>query len=293
MISIDVCPVCGGTQFTPSLTAFDFTVSHETFFIKSCNHCHMGITSPRPDNDTLHLYYQSENYISHSGRDSGLTGKMYRAARKYTLQWKKRIVEKYSNKGKLLDIGCGTGEFLKVMQINNWEVVGVEPSFVARKKAESLIQQKVLQSLEDVNVQSLNAITLWHVLEHVPDLVSTLQKIHQLLHPDGNLYIAVPNYQSPDAEHYKENWAGYDVPRHLWHFSKESMALLLKQNGFVLNSILPMKLDAYYISLMSEKNKGKSSVLQFVQGFYQGLRSNMKGKQQTNHSSLIYIAQPL
>jgi 2-polyprenyl-3-methyl-5-hydroxy-6-metoxy-1,4-benzoquinol methylase len=293
MISIDQCPVCNGTAFTPLYTAHDSTVSHETFSIKACDHCHLGITSPRPDSENLFRYYQSENYISHSGNSSGLTAKLYHIARKYTLQWKRRLVENYCSKGAVLDIGCGTGEFLFVMQRNNWKVAGVEPSLTGRTKAEALIKKKVLPNLEDIERERVNAITLWHVLEHVSDLGKTLATIHQLLQPDGAVFIAVPNYLSADAKHYKEQWAGLDVPRHLWHFSQESMALLLKQNGFVLKAIIPMKLDAFYISLLSEKNRGKSSLAALPSGFLQGLLSNINGRRTTNHSSLIYIANAL
>jgi 2-polyprenyl-3-methyl-5-hydroxy-6-metoxy-1,4-benzoquinol methylase len=293
MISIDQCPVCGGTDFTPLYTAHDSTVSHETFSIKACTHCHLGITSPRPDNENLSRYYQSENYISHSGNSSGLTAKMYLTARRYTLQWKRRIVENYCGKGAVLDIGCGTGEFLSVMQQNNWEVAGIEPSLVGRTKAESLIGKKVVPNLESITLEKVNAITLWHVLEHIVDLGQTLESIHRLLEPRGTVFIAVPNYLSADAKYYKEHWAGLDVPRHLWHFTKESMALLLKQNGFILRTIVPMKLDSFYISLLSERNKGKSTYIQLTSGFLQGLISNINGRRTANHSSLIYIANAL
>lgn len=292
MITVELCPVCKQTDFKEHLSCKDYTVSHETFLIKICKVCGLGITSPRPGNEDLSGYYQSDDYISHSGNSSGIIGSLYLIARKFTLRWKKSLIENYYQTGNLLDYGCGTGEFLEGMQRAGWDVSGVEPSQIARTKSIALLGKPVENSLENLSSKNFNIITLWHVLEHVSDLQMLLQKLHALLHKDGIIFIAVPNYESADAVHYKQHWAGYDVPRHLWHFSKKSMTTLLEQNGFRLSSIRPMKLDAYYISLLSEKNKGKRGLSGIINGFLQGSLSNFRGTKTMNHSSLIYIAQP-
>lgn len=294
MTTIDRCPVCSGKQLTDLYSSKDYTVSHETFQIKICSSCALGITTPRPDSEKLDKYYLSDEYISHSGNTSGIVGSLYRTARKVTLGWKQKLVESQtSSKNKsVLDFGCGTGEFLLTMKKKGWTIAGVEPSNLAREKADKLLGITTLQSLKDLGKNNFSAITLWHVLEHVPHLNETLATFLQLIDKRGALFVAVPNYQSPDAQHYKQYWAGFDVPRHLWHFSKESMTQLLNRNGFELVAIKPMILDSFYISLLSEKYKGKPGYRQYVNGFLNGLKSNSKARKKTNFSSLIYIARP-
>jgi SAM-dependent methyltransferase len=294
MTTIDRCPVCSGTHLKDLYSCKDYTVSHETFQIKICGSCALGITTPRPDSEKLDQYYLSDEYISHSGNSSGIVGSLYRTARKITLGWKQKLVESMiSNKNRsILDFGCGTGEFLLTMKKRGWIIAGVEPSNLAREKADSLLGITTLPSLKDSGENKFSAITLWHVLEHVPDLNETLATFHKQIDKHGALFVAVPNYQSPDAEHYKQYWAGFDVPRHLWHFSKKSMTQLLNSNGFELIAIKPMILDSFYISLLSEKYQGKPGYRQYLNGFLNGLKSNSKARKKTNFSSLIYIARP-
>lgn len=289
MITVNKCPVCSCADLQSFYSCEDYTVSHETFQIKLCTNCQLGITTPRPADDDLSRYYLSDEYISHSGNSSGLIGALYRSARKITLGWKHRLVESHADKSNVLDYGCGTGEFLKHMQSHGWGIAGVEPSKVAREKAEALTQVKISETLYP-DQQKFTAITLWHVLEHVPDLNETLKKFNQLLDKNGTIFIAVPNYKSPDGEHYKNYWAGFDVPRHLWHFSSISMNHLLEANGFNMIATKPMMLDAYYISLLSEKYKGSVPIKQYAASVINGLRSNWRAKKNSNFSSLIYIA---
>jgi 2-polyprenyl-3-methyl-5-hydroxy-6-metoxy-1,4-benzoquinol methylase len=251
----------------------------------------LGITSPRPNTENLGRYYQSEEYISHSGKSSGLMGPLYTTARKFALSWKTRIVKSQSKKGTALDFGCGTGEFLQTLKSKGWKVAGIEPSDLARAKAESLTNQKLYSSLSEISTNQFDAITAWHVVEHVPELSSVIEELKRLLKKDGTIFIAVPNYESPDAEKYKDLWAGYDVPRHLWHFSRKSMKQLLEAHGLNMIKIVPMKLDAYYVSMLSEnyKNGGKRSLSSLIKGFIAGFKSNVAAGS-NNYSSLIYIA---
>lgn len=290
MVEVAECPVCTSKDFAEHYTCQDTTVSHETFNIKICPNCTLAITSPRPEEKDLGKYYLSTDYISHSGKTSGLIGRAYNVARKFTLNWKYRLVAFHSKKGTLLDYGCGTGEFLNTMQQRGWDVGGLEPSEIARNKAMQLTGKIIAETHEQLPIKRYNAITLWHVLEHVPDLNLVLQKLKNSLHHNGTIFIAVPNYQSPESLHYKNDWAGYDVPRHLWHFSKKSMELLLDQNNFKLHAVCPMLLDAYYISLLSEKNRGNTGLRGIVRAIIQGMHSNAAAKKTSNHSSLIYIA---
>lgn len=292
MIDILECPICKSRDLQKFTQCKDYTVSHETFQISLCQKCTLGITTPRPDTNRLGGYYQSEEYISHSGKSSGGIGFLYKIARSFSLNWKKKLVQKHNLTGTILDFGCGSGEFLNTMLRNGWQVTGVEPSDSARLKSEILTKQKTCDSLVAISEKKFDVITAWHVVEHVPDLPETFLKLKSLLKKGGTIFIAVPNYQSPDAAFYKEHWAGYDVPRHLWHFSKKSMNLLLESAGLKLIDITPMKLDAYYVSMLSEKYRMKNqlSITVLLKGLLSGFQSNLRARRKINQSSLIYIA---
>lgn len=191
-------------------------------------------------------------------------------------------------KGKLLDIGCGTGEFLAYNKHLGWTVRGVEVNPKARAQAEAQLQLPVSESLHALpNDTTFQAITLWHVLEHLADLKESCRKIIDLLAPGGAIFVAVPNCASYDAEYYGKYWAGYDVPRHLYHFTPDSMQKLWHSFGMRVEAVLPMPLDAYYVSMLSEKHKtGKNNMLK---ASWLGLRSNQKASASGNYSSLIYI----
>jgi 2-polyprenyl-3-methyl-5-hydroxy-6-metoxy-1,4-benzoquinol methylase len=294
MTEIGECPVCGSKKFETFLSVKDHTVSRETFQLCRCSNCNFILTSPRPQNGDLGKYYLSEDYISHTGTAKTLLDKVYLTARKYTLNWKIDLIQKEGVKEKtkkLLDFGCGTGDFLKVASQNGFDITGVEPSDEARKKAEAQNPKAAIyHSLPQA--KQYTHITLWHVLEHVPELNETLTSLKNLLSPDGTIFIAVPNHSSWEGNVYKENWAGYDVPRHLWHFSQSTMETLFNKNGLKLNKVKPMKLDAFYISLLSEKYKrdGLQNITGMVTAFVNGLKSNRKAKKTGEYSSLIYIA---
>jgi 2-polyprenyl-3-methyl-5-hydroxy-6-metoxy-1,4-benzoquinol methylase len=290
--NFSVCPVCDQHDYTFCISAKDHTVTNEVFKIQKCSSCGFMTTNPRPSLESIGEYYASENYISHSGKSKTIFDKLYLAARKLTLNWKYELITEHISKpARILDFGCGTGEFLHTLKAKNWNVTGVEPNILARQKANHLLGNKVvkeLQGIEDV----YDAITLWHVLEHIHLLNPTLQKIKNCLSPSGIIFIAVPNPESHDCKHYKEYWAGYDVPRHLWHFTRETMTALLRKNGLKIIDIKPMKLDSYYVSLLSEgyKNPGTSKPLLAINAIIEGFKSNLSAQKTKEYSSLIYIA---
>jgi len=239
------------------------------------------------------VYYESEDYISHSNTRRGIVNSLYHSVRRHTLAGKFHLIEKSTglNQGNHLDIGAGTGAFVQFMNANGWQSVGIEPDKKARELA--VIYHKTVllpaEAFEAVSPESLDAISMWHVLEHVHDLYSYLNQIKKILKPRGLAFIAVPNYTSYDAKNYGVYWAAYDVPRHLYHFSPESMNWLLGTTGFQLRAMAPMWYDSYYISLLSEKYKtGQSSL---PKGFINGTISNLKAVSDRQRcSSLIYIA---
>lgn len=254
----------------------------------SCNQCGFRFTNPRPAPNELGRYYESEDYISHTNQGNNLVNNLYKLARIYTIQEKSKLVRKWSKKGNLLDIGCGTGEFINYNKQLNWTVSGVELNDKARAQAEKQLQQPLYSSIEEVTTEKqFQAITLWHVLEHIADLEESSRRIKDMLAPKGMLFVAVPNCESYDAAYYDKYWAAYDLPRHLYHFTQKSMEQWWQKFDMKVKGIMPMKLDAYYVSMLSEKHKtGKPNM---AKASWIGLRSNLKARKSNNYSSLIYI----
>ena len=268
-------------------------MSSDDFEIWECKHCTLRFTQNIPEAEEIACYYQSENYISHSDTNEGFINKLYHQVRKRTLHKKKSLVKQLTGKknGSILDIGSGTGAFLNTMQLADWQVKGLEPDEAARKKSVELygLQLSESEELYTLPANSFDAITMWHVLEHVHDLHGYINQVNNLLRPGGKIFIAVPNYTCYDEEIYKEYWAAYDVPRHLYHFSPKAMKELLELHGLSIDSIKPMWYDSFYVSLLSEKYKtGKSNP---ASAFLNGMISNSKALMNTKKcSSVIYVA---
>lgn len=285
---VEHCPVCHSSNFTSHIICEDYTVSHESFAIMKCTNCNFLLTSPRPDITDIGKYYESKDYISHTDSSTNLTHLLYKVARNFTLRTKERLLNNYSHKKRLLDYGCGTGDFLVHMNKSGWKTTGIEPNSSARSIAQSK-DLAIYESLETlVPDKKFHMITLWHVLEHIHHLEQTILSIKKLLAKEGKLVIAVPNHESLDRQIYQEHWAAYDVPRHLYHFNQLTINDLLKYQGFTLEATIPMKLDAYYVSLLSERYKtGKTN---YLRAFINGWKSNRwASKNNNNYSSLIYI----
>ncbi len=290
MEQLNNCPVCQSQTFEKYLTVKDYTVSQEQFKIVTCKKCGFRFTNPRPDGKAIGEYYKAESYISHSNTSKGLISKIYQEVRKFTLKGKLNLINKLSpTKGKLLDVGCGTGMFLSITHEDGWKVNGIEPDRKARAIAEETNKIKITEEiLSSFQNEKFEVITLWHVLEHVHELNATIDWLKERLSKDGSLIIAVPNHESKDAEIYQEQWAAYDVPRHLYHFSQKSIKQLFANHGFELKETLPMKFDSFYVSMLSTKyQKGK---INYLRAFLDGLKSNIAAEGNSkNYSSLIYV----
>lgn len=268
----------------------DYSVSGEEFQLFYNQEMEMLETHPQPSSPKFPDYYKSENYISHTDSKRNLFEKVYHFVKWISLKRKLRLINSFqSGTSDLLDVGCGTGDFLKIAQQNNWNVKGIEPNEKARKLANIKTNQSVFgnEQLLKFEPNSFDIITLWHVLEHLPKPEEHISIFKKLMRPDGVLIIAVPNFKSFDAQYYKNYWAAYDTPRHLWHFSKKSISKLAGFNKMEVIKILPMKFDSFYVCLLSEKYR--SGIMNPLKAFWIACCSNFKAIKSGNYSSLIYI----
>lgn len=284
------CKICGNTMFDHFMEVNDYFLTNEKFNLVKCKNCELVFVNPRPSHHDIAKYYNSPNYISHSGTNKGIINWVYTKIRNYTHQKKLKLVSTFSSGKTILDIGCGSGELLFLFKKNNWDTLGVEPNDNARTFSQKQYQLNVLkeEEIDQIGSHSKDVISMWHVLEHVHDLNKRLIEIKRILKNNGVVFIAVPNMESFDATSYNAFWAAYDVPRHLYHFTPATMRKLLEKHHFLIHDIIPMKFDSFYVSMLSEKYKtGKNKLLK---AFITGMRSNMKANNKNHaYSSLIYV----
>lgn len=290
METLTTCPICDNTEFIHFSLIKDHFLSKEDFKLSQCKSCGFVFTNPRPQANDLAKYYLSEDYFSHSKKKKGIITVLYEAVKKYSLGKKFHLINHHKKPGDILDIGCGTGEFLYYMKNKGWKTLGIEPAEKPRNFAIENYQLDIKpeEEIKQIVPKTFDLITMWHVLEHIPDLNQRIEQIYSILKDDGILIIAIPNYLSLDALYYKNFWAGFDVPRHLYHFSPATISKILSKHHFVITDTFPMKFDSFYVSLLSEKYKtGKQN---YFTAFINGLKSNLHAKNYGgNYSSLIYM----
>lgn len=268
------------------LNVKDYSVSQETFELLHDTELDMLITHPQPSLEKLPSYYESNDYISHTDGKKTLFEKMYQFVKGIALKNKLKLINSQSQKGRILDIGAGVGDFLMTAKNDGWKIIGIEPS----EKAKSIAIKKGVSFVDDVKQiesHSIDVITMWHVLEHVPNLEEQIAELKRMIKPNGTIFIAVPNFNSFDANYYGKYWAAFDVPIHLWHFSKTAIQKLFAKEQLELVNVLPMKFDSFYVSLLSEKYK--TGKMNYFKAFWIGLQSNRYGKANSEYSSHIYV----
>ena len=282
------CPWCGSEKAQINLWLKDEFLTKEDFHICECLNCGLQYTMPRPSKEKIGAYYKSEDYLSHNEHKKGIVPWIYNQVKKINIRNKYTIACGNYTKPSILDFGCGVGDFLHFAQQNGCEIMGCDMSEDARKFASEKLGKTVVTPEEIFALphSTFDVITMWHVLEHIDNLRFQVEQLHRLIKDNGRLVIAVPNYKSYDAQYYKDKWAAYDVPRHLNHFHKESLQNVMA-GSFELEEIHPMKWDAFYISMMSEKYIGKGS--SFIKGLLTGWKSNRKARKTGDYSSLIYV----
>jgi len=283
---LEECPSCKHTKFDNYLICNDYSITNESFALVRCTKCELIFTNPRPDENSISSYYNSENYISHKNKGNNLINTLYKLVRNLSLYRKFKLLKKLSEGKTILDFGCGTGHFLAYLAKKGYNTYGIELNSDAKEEAIKRSNSTVETNLIDIK-EKFDIITAWHSIEHVSDLRNTLKLLRKRLKKDGVLLIALPNINSFDSKHYREYWAGLDVPRHLYHFTKNSLSYLAKKIKLTLIVNYPLKFDSYYVSMLSEKYKNKK--INYIKALKIGYKSNQKAKFNGEYSSIIYV----
>ena len=272
------------------ITLKDYSVSGEAFELLADPSLGLLFTHPKPSDLDLKAYYPDTDYISHTNQLKSLIDVLYHVVRCFSLRRKVKLIAPFkADTATLLDIGAGTGYFIRAAKNGGWAAKGIESNSTARELANDKSYNSVFgeKMLSGFPTASFDVITLWHVLEHLPNLEEDVKIFKKLLKPNGRIIVAVPNFKSYDARYFKKFWAAYDVPRHLWHFSKESIPKVFSRAQMSLESTHPMLMDAYYVSMLS--NKYKTGSHRVFSSLCTGLLSNLKALKTGEYSSLIYV----
>lgn len=290
----DKCPWCESQNNSLFLELKDYFLTQEDFKIYECHDCKLLFTTPCPPSSEIGKYYKSSDYLSHNDEKKGIVPFIYKLVKKINIRNKFNIVKKHATNQtslgiNILDIGCGMGDFLLYAKNKGYNIAGLEPDKDARKIAEEKLNIKIFHQdeLEDIPDNSLDVVTMWHVLEHVADLKTEIHHLDRVLKKDAKLILALPNYKSFDAAYYKDKWAAYDVPRHLNHFSRTSINNIFEKSNFQLLDVKALKWDSFYISILSEKYANNKN--SFIKGIITGCKSNGKAQKTGEFSSLVYI----
>lgn len=292
VINHDKCPLCQSNAIKKRFACTDHFATGETFDVYECTDCHFAFTQNVPDEKEIGRYYESPTYISHSNTNKGITNRLYHIVRKIMLKNKTGLVKRLTllKNGKILDYGAGTGHFARAMKKRGWEVTAIEKSDKARElsKREFDFEMLPTESLSDIKDREFDVVTMWHVMEHIQDLDNMWDELYRILDDTGIAIIAVPNSKSYDAQRYGEHWAAYDVPRHLWHFTPNTIMRWGEKHNFLLERQFTMPFDGFYISALSESNKG--SRLHTIKGFWNGFKGWLaQAKRRSASSSIIYV----
>lgn len=286
------CPLCGSKEIAKRFACKDYFATGEMFDIYECRSCGFAFTQNFPDEKEISSYYESPTYISHSNTSKGLINKLYHIVRAIMLRRKVSLIKKltFLQNGNIVDYGAGTGFFARAMQKKGWKVTAIEKSAQAREFAEKEYKFKMLpeEALKSIETHSVDVVTLWHVMEHIQQVDAFWDEMHRILDETGIAVIALPNCSSYDAANYGEYWAAYDVPRHLWHFTPATIMKLGEKHGFILERQYPMLFDGFYISLLSEKYKGRH--LKTLRGLWNGFLGLCATLDKCSaSSSIIYV----
>ena len=292
-IKLKKCPVCEGNEFKLKYSLKDYRITQEPFTLASCQNCNFIVTQDVPPFDRIGKYYESPEYLEHSNKSEGIFDLTYNTLRRTMFAYKYRMIKNLHGEKTILDIGAGSGQFLHYMDQKGYKVSGVELSSKAREYAKNnfgliLKTPEELHSID--NTSKFYTITLWHVIEHLYDVHKTIQKLSTLLERDGYLIIAVPNSDSFDAKYYGKYWAGWDAPRHLWHFTPSTLRSVMKKHGFEAQKIRFLPFDPFFNALLSENYRHGKSIFNIFRALLVGTLSFIRGIIDIERSSsIVYI----
>ncbi len=261
----------------------DYLVTGESFKVYLDENKIIGKTFPAPKKSEMFKYYDSNQYLPHSYNNKNLITILYsvvkRQMHRKKLEWMSRQLNHNSS---VLDYGCGTGDFVNYLRSKSVMAYGYDPNIKF-----NLDSPDYLTNNFDWGVNKYDIIFLWHVLEHTHDPFVLLQSLKKLLKKNGKIFIAIPNFKSFDSTYYRKYWAGYDLPRHLWHFSRKSIYQIAEQNNFKIHTEKRLYLDAIYVSFLSEKYK--SSRFPYLQGLIIGFISIFRSFFTKESSSFLFV----
>lgn len=269
--------------FKHFLSVQDYFLTQEKFNLYKDERTEVLKTIPQPEN--ISSYYESENYLSHDDSQNSFFARCYQFAKSWNLKGKKSLIGSYAGDGKILDIGAGVGDVVGVLKKSGYDVIGYEPNLKARTFA-SRKGIELLDQTSSIQPGSISVISMYHVLEHVPNYENQIKDILRWLEEDGVLILALPNYNSFDAQWFKSQWAGYDVPRHLFHFNKNAVKNVF-QDKFEIVSTQAMWFDSFYVSILSARYQKRKFA--FAYGILIGAISNLKAIFTKEPSSLVYV----
>jgi 2-polyprenyl-3-methyl-5-hydroxy-6-metoxy-1,4-benzoquinol methylase len=230
-----LCPLCSSDEFSVEFSREDLNLMVPgSFTVVSCNNCKHMFLNPRPTTHSIKNHLYTENYDQY--RDRGTKFSILNILQSYGFHKRYRLIAKYISSGRILDIGCASGDFLEYMlQFPEWDLVGLEPITQAANLAREHLNVKIINNtLTDHTFgdEKFDVVTFWHVFEHVEDPITTLTVVNEILHGDGIVVITLPILKSIDHWIFGKYWIGFELPRHLHFFSKEKMLELLTLTGF-------------------------------------------------------------
>lgn len=222
------CSICGATEATPCFSARDY-LTGETFQIVQCQTCMMHFVSPQPALEEMSRYYPPVYY--------GDRRSFFEVVTCWIRMRHVQRAQGHHKTGTLLDVGCGKGGMLQMLQKKGWRVLGTEfgthPAQTTGDGDAVDIRYGALEACQ-LPGDSFDVVTLWHVLEHLTNPRETLREIRRLLKKEGKIILAVPNFGSLQAQWAGRHWLHLDVPRHVWHFTQVHLTSLLEQEGFAI-----------------------------------------------------------
>lgn len=286
------CPYCKSARAFEKGQCTDHMVSGERFRLYQCPDCGLIYTVLNAQTTETGRYDKVQHRITFGDKPRGLLRRMYRVARIIMLKRKLKLITRITGRksGRLLNYGAAIGYFSSIMEDHNWKVVSIERSHEERQFSLEMFHHRMMDedAMDQLRPGTFDVVTLWHVLGNRMNASQLMDRLYDLLKPNGMLFVASPNSASLDAAHYKDEWAGWDVPRHIWHMNPSLLQRIAKEHGFIMMHRERLPFDVFYISILSERNLGH--FFPITRGMIRGLYYHLKTIGHIDRSSsLVYV----